>query len=445
MEEQQESVVPPNTDHDHSKQASLCEECSLNPSKYRCPGCSFRSCSLPCVKAHKQRTGCTGKRLRTQFVPLSQFDDNLLISDYNFLEEAKKAAESAQRMRRGKFGSFHFKLPFKLRMLRNAAGRRKTRLLLLPEGMSKREKNQSRYDQKKDSIFWTIEWRFRSADVILIDHGVDENTNLCSIIEKHLQPGPWNHQLMPFCREFENLRFFIIKNPKGPKSHFHQLDMKAPLRQQLADIIVIEYPVVHIFLPSDGPDFEIIKDAKAIPQKLENRLSPNDERSPKGVLFREEEIEDDGISDPQILDLLEYMNSEPLDNLQVVNGRTDGEVISSGSQLAEVSRDLTPSLKNESQMCRGDKVTLSSSLKGIGIGENMGFDFDQDLKDVYSGLMEQANPDGFLDLEGGSIKEGFPEGIRESIDFSGVFSLEDELEEGEILGGLRNGHLSSPS
>ena len=40
----------------------------------------MRSCSLPCVKAHKQHTGCTGKRQQTQFVPLSQFDDKLLKS-----------------------------------------------------------------------------------------------------------------------------------------------------------------------------------------------------------------------------------------------------------------------------------------------------------------------------------------------------------------------------
>lgn len=59
---------------------SVCEECKLNPWKYKCPGCSIRSCGLACVKAHKKRTGCTGKRKLTDFVPLSKFDDNLLLS-----------------------------------------------------------------------------------------------------------------------------------------------------------------------------------------------------------------------------------------------------------------------------------------------------------------------------------------------------------------------------
>ncbi|KAF5207953.1 box C/D snoRNA protein [Thalictrum thalictroides] len=131
------------------KKSNICEECGLNPSKYTCPCCSIRSCSLPCVKSHKKRTSCTGKRHRTCFVPLSQFDDNLIISDYNLLEEAKRVAESAKRrMRDGKFGRFQYKLPFKLQSLKNAAARRKTHIIFLPIGMSKREKNQTRYDHR---------------------------------------------------------------------------------------------------------------------------------------------------------------------------------------------------------------------------------------------------------------------------------------------------------
>jgi hypothetical protein len=67
-----------------SKRLIQCEECKSNPSKYKCPGCSIQSCSLPCVKAHKLRTGCTGKRNQTQFVPISQFNDDILLSGTYF-------------------------------------------------------------------------------------------------------------------------------------------------------------------------------------------------------------------------------------------------------------------------------------------------------------------------------------------------------------------------
>ncbi|XP_042418250.1 box C/D snoRNA protein 1-like [Zingiber officinale] len=141
-----------------------------NPWKYRCPGCSLLTCSLPCVKSHKQRTSCTGKRNRTDFVPLSQFDDSLLLSDYSLLEETKRLVESAHQAISGFGSNIRFQLPMRLHMLRNAANRRRTRLLVLPQGMSMRRNNQSRYYRRNNCIYWTVEWRFSSTDIILMDH-----------------------------------------------------------------------------------------------------------------------------------------------------------------------------------------------------------------------------------------------------------------------------------
>lgn len=44
----------------------------------------------------------------------------LYFVDYNFLEEAKNAAESAQRMRLGVCGNIRFKLPFRPQLLRKS-------------------------------------------------------------------------------------------------------------------------------------------------------------------------------------------------------------------------------------------------------------------------------------------------------------------------------------
>ncbi|GKV30976.1 hypothetical protein SLEP1_g39729 [Rubroshorea leprosula] len=82
MEEAEASTNP----KPMAKEPAFCEGCKNHPSKYKCPGCSLHSCSLPCVKAHKQRTGCNGKRNMTKFVPLSEFDDNLLVSGALFLK-----------------------------------------------------------------------------------------------------------------------------------------------------------------------------------------------------------------------------------------------------------------------------------------------------------------------------------------------------------------------
>ncbi|KAL6322848.1 hypothetical protein AAG906_020848 [Vitis piasezkii] len=178
------------------KHPPLCKECKLNLSKYTCPGCSVPSRSLPCVEAHKQHTGCTGKRQRTQFVPLSQFDDNLLLSDYNLLEKVKRVAESAQRTRVNLGGHSHFKIPSH------------------PQGL------------RDKCITWTIEWRFHSTDIVLLNRRVNENSTLSSVIENHLKPGPWNHKLRPFCAEqLDCLKFFIRKYLKVPNP-CHQPELK---------------------------------------------------------------------------------------------------------------------------------------------------------------------------------------------------------------------------
>jgi hypothetical protein len=202
-----------------SKKGSPCEECGEQPWKYRCPGCSRLTCSLPCVQSHKRRTACTGKRPRTDPVPLANFDDHQLLSDYSFLEETKQVAESAHRLI-GAFGRNYggfggAQLPKWLFYLRKAAQRRGIWLQFLPRGMARREQNRSRHNHRKDCIYWTLEWKFNSTDVVLTDHNIDEHTSLLSSLEKHLSPGPWKNQLTPYRNtDLRDLKLFIQKSAK---------------------------------------------------------------------------------------------------------------------------------------------------------------------------------------------------------------------------------------
>lgn len=69
--------------------------------------------------------------------------------DYHLLEDVKRLAESAQRTRVKLCGSHpHFRLPFHLKALQSCAASKGTKLLFLPYGMTKREKNQTRYNQR---------------------------------------------------------------------------------------------------------------------------------------------------------------------------------------------------------------------------------------------------------------------------------------------------------
>ncbi|CAI0421048.1 unnamed protein product [Linum tenue] len=395
----------------------LCVECKEKAAKYKCPGCSLRTCSLPCVKSHKHRTGCSGKREVAPFVPMSQFDDKALLSDYNFLEEAKRAVDSGARMRVQLRAYPQFRLPVHLQSLKRAASSRRTNLLLLPSGMSRREKNQTRYDRRKKSIFWTIEWRFRSTDVVLVDHGVNENSSICSEIQKHLSPGPWKHKLKQFCEAgLESLTCFIRKYPRG-KSPFRELDIKAPLKQQLGNLSVLEYPVIYVLLPSQSCDFEVVEDLLPMARRPEakNRVSNDDQvMIPNGVPFREEEIIEE-----------EEEENAPSGDTQVYDLLAQGEVKNPGYQ--EPAQKATDNPAQENSLSGNN---LLSCLKDTpcGIFDDMDFDFDQSLIDKYSDIIE-INTDDFLDFEGdlpmdmgGNGGDGF---LR--------FNMNpEELEEGEI-------------
>ncbi|KAF3792697.1 Box C/D snoRNA protein 1 [Nymphaea thermarum] len=243
------------TEEELSHRASLCEECGVQPFKYRCPGCSLRTCSLPCVKSHKKRTNCNGRRDRTHFIPISEFNDAHLISDYNLLEETKRVAESARKLRQGLIGAAGFKLSLRAKELRRVARTRNIDVLLLPAGMTMKKKNRSFYHRWKKVIFWTIEWAFYSTDIVLVDHGVDEHKSLRSLVENHLKiDGSWNTQkqykLRPFRKEsVDNLKFFIREKVKGTESPFRELNINCSLSKQLAGIAVLEFPIIHVVLP----------------------------------------------------------------------------------------------------------------------------------------------------------------------------------------------------
>ncbi|EXB94200.1 hypothetical protein L484_007863 [Morus notabilis] len=421
MEEREEQALSANSKTEREA-LTLCEECKVKESKYKCPGCSLRSCSLPCVKSHKQRTGCTGKSNRTEFVPLSQFDDNQLLSDYNLLEEVKRVAESAQRMRNKLCRYNCFRLPFHLRSVRNAAASRRTKLLFLSGGMSKRETNQTRYDQRKKCIYWTIEWRFHSTDVVLVDHGVNENTTIRSIIGNHLKPGPWNHKLKQFCdEELDSLKFFICKYHKSAKSPFYELDSKAPLRQQLTNMLILEYPIIYVFLPSHSIDFEVIKQARSAMHKPEFRSSEsNNHLSPGGIPFKEEEIkEDEGLLAPRVFDLMKRENSASPNKFA---RRNSSEKVSNNSSERTLSAGVAG----------GSGSHSGSNTNEQFIFDDIDFDFDQGLIDAYSDLIAEINPDDFLNFEGVLTKE-VGSGERQYSCVGEDFLAADDLEEGEIL------------
>lgn len=210
--------------------------------------------------------------------------------------------------------------------------------------------------------------------------------------------------------------FMLIQ---GPKSPFKELDMKAPIREQLANVIILEFPVIHVFLPSHNVNFEVIKPVN--PTIHKPLLNDRDgAQSPKGIPFREEEIEDDNSSpNPQILDLLKHLDSELSHQVPSQNKSSEQALnISSDNPLPEGDTSGNPS---------------HSSLKSndLDLSENMPFDCDSNYMDIYSDLMSLINPEEFIDYEGEHTHKPEVEG-RGLGGVSGICPVPEELEEGEI-------------
>ncbi|VFR02378.1 unnamed protein product [Cuscuta campestris] len=427
-----------------------CEECKLNPWRYKCPGCLRRTCSLPCVKAHKQKSGCTGKKPFNEVVPISQFDDNLILSDYNMLEDVKRVADAA-RIMRSRFSMYpSFNLPRPLLALRRAAFTRRVTLGFMSAGLSKREKNLTYYDKRLKFISWTIEWQFHSKnsknDVVLMDHGVNEKAKLRDVIEKHLKPGPWKHPLKQFCDvPLDSLKVFIRKRHQGKKSPYVRLDINTPLRQQLSNLVILEYPVFHVFLPSHPIKFKVIKNSirrQVKPMDFGKNDSPS---SHKGVTFKEEEIEDGEFSVPRVPEQAKPMdcsnNDSPLSNKGVTFKE---EMIEDDDPLdhrvsdlvQDADVDFIPKISSTQEKGAKEQPLLDiSSDKDSGAVDmafldQMAFEFDPKLIDPYTNLFAGADPDAYLD--------GLLSGDQYVLDGNwadfgnGMPPDEEELEEGEI-------------
>ena len=70
----------------------------VNPYKYRCPRCSALTCSLHCIKRHKQWAQCNGVRDPTVYVKQKDLATPKGIDhDYNYLTSIERQIDHAER------------------------------------------------------------------------------------------------------------------------------------------------------------------------------------------------------------------------------------------------------------------------------------------------------------------------------------------------------------
>lgn len=191
-----------------------------------------------------------------------------LESDYRFLEECTRFVATRQRDPI-KFSANTNGLPHQLVKLRQEAGNRKTTLRFLFGNFSKRKQNTSRYEIKARKIMWCVHWVIvNSQGAIVEDTGVDENTDLLEIFEKHLKnEDSTTSAVLEFYKSRSvNQLLFLLKAEGIPNcsNRFYEIDITKPLKETLQNKILVEFPVIHVTFCECRSQFDIIPEDEEI-------------------------------------------------------------------------------------------------------------------------------------------------------------------------------------
>ena len=165
----------------------LCEICKKNQYKYNCPRCKIKTCSVECVKAHKNKYGCDGKKDKFRLVSKQgDYNEQVFYRDVKFLNNAindinisnKKIYNLTEDINTNRAKTFK---TFK-RILKKF---RDINYFKSPLIMECNKINKSYSDSIKKKIFWTIKLNFLDEKLIhIFDKVFDgDETNINNLIE----------------------------------------------------------------------------------------------------------------------------------------------------------------------------------------------------------------------------------------------------------------------
>lgn len=209
-------------------------------SKYCCPACKVRTCSLKCINDHKSKTQCTGVADKTKYVKLSEFDNMTLVSDYKFLENIKEVIDNSRReeesvrfTKSAKIGGLFYR-----KCIEN-----NTCLKRMPGTFSRHTRNESNI--KNNSINWSVELVFKERSKKVLTHGVSEEQTITAITGK-LQTCLEYKFILSFFKECEAPFYFIETHVKDQPNTFYKIDPNSSLKDVLKYKTVVEYPTIYI-------------------------------------------------------------------------------------------------------------------------------------------------------------------------------------------------------
>eukprot|EP00049_Salpingoeca_infusionum_P026505 m.26096 g.26096 ORF g.26096 m.26096 type:complete len:451 (-) comp8786_c0_seq1:3731-5083(-) len=225
----------------------------LSEAKYKCPGCSRRTCSVGCVKAHKKQFQCDGQAQRSQLLSREELTQNVIARDYRFLEEAGRLVGTAQRIEGGGHSTDrsrrHHKRTPQPRHMREASKVGIT-LRVMPPMFSKHKQSKTHFNTRQRTLLWTVEWSFQASSTTLRQHNVKGNTTLGECLDFYLNRRADNvamrNTLQPYAtaaRESLTLLLVDSTSPANQQRTF-RVTQDMSLHAALRDKTIIEFPTI---------------------------------------------------------------------------------------------------------------------------------------------------------------------------------------------------------
>ncbi|XP_059839690.1 box C/D snoRNA protein 1 isoform X2 [Hypanus sabinus] len=242
-----------------------CEICGTAEAKYKCPRCMTFSCSLLCVKKHKTESGCSGVRDKTAFQSIADFTETQLLSDYRFLEDAGRLADSAHR-------DTFVNRPTSTRALnfmKNRARKCGVNLRLLPIGFTKRRENSTFYHKKDQMFYWHVKLVFPQSCATYTEKRVADSKTLEELLSRFIDPLESD----PVIRQ--KLKTYVLASPdqvciflkvegrKCSSVRYHRLESSQTLAENLRQKTVIEYPTLYVVLKANSSNYRLLNDGNS--------------------------------------------------------------------------------------------------------------------------------------------------------------------------------------
>jgi hypothetical protein len=251
-------------EHQTRKHKELCENCYSNEHKYKCPRCSFKSCSLICVKEHKRVKQCTGIKDKYTKQHIKEFKENDYYRDMNYLNQAINDTNRHSKT------VFHLEDKSEEQVLKEKKHKnlkklakkfRNVTLECSPSIMEKFKENQSYCDSKLKKFFWTVKFIFTTNDVEMshlfpepVDDAIETLSSIYDTMLKNTDRLEFNLLQHVNTLNKDTIKFLykdVSKSCEGnililDKVNYVIIDRNTPLKDVLNGKTVFEYVEIYI-------------------------------------------------------------------------------------------------------------------------------------------------------------------------------------------------------